>query len=357
MKEVFIRSTNNPILSPDPSHPWEARKIYNPGAVVDDKGLVHLFYRAVGSGSDWHSSLGHAVFDKDKLIKRYSQPALDRDPDNPHEKRGLEDPRIVNIDGTYFMTYAAYDGLTPRLHIATSSDLKNWQKNRPALPEFNFTKMGGRSVRWKQGQPIESEIEPEKNEWNKAGAMFPERINDEYWMLFNEFRIWLARSQNGIQWQPLKGPFLKPRPGKDYFDNIFVETGPPPIKTDKGWLVFYHGINDAIQYHLGLLLLDLEDPSHILYRSNEPIFGPRDQIELSGIVDIIPGAIKLLERGDDDRLKSLLKQAEQEGFMPQVTFCPGAVVLGDEIHIYYGAGDSYICTASASLRDILALLP
>ena len=83
-------------------------------------------------------------------------------------------------------------------------------------------------------------------------------------------------------------------------------------------------INDAIQYHLGVLLLDLKNPKKILYRSEEPIFGPKEKYELSGIVDIIPGAMNLLEQGKRHELKQLLKEATAKGFMPQVTFTTAA---------------------------------
>jgi predicted GH43/DUF377 family glycosyl hydrolase len=172
-------------------------------------------------------------------------------------------------------------------------------------------------------------------------------------MLFNEFRIWLANSEDGINWNASPEPFLKPRKNTNLFDNIFVETGPPPIKTEKGWLVFYHGINDAIQYHLGMLMLDMHDPSRILFRSEEPIFGPKEKYELSGIVDIIPGAVRLLEENKEEDLKKLLKKAERDGFMPQVTFTPAAVVVGNVLRIFYGASDQFICTATANLNRIL----
>ena len=176
-------------------------------------------------------------------------------------------------------------------------------------------------------------------------------------MLFNEFRIWLANSDDGIHWKHLPGPFLEPRKGTDFFDNVFVEMGPPPIRTEKGWLVFYHGINDAIQYHLGILLLDLKDPTKILFRSNEPVFGPKESYELSGIVDIIPGVLKLLGQEKEEELKELLKKAEREGFMPQVTFTPSAVVVNEGVRLFYGAGDQFICTATVPLQKLLALLP
>lgn len=358
MKKIFTRSDRNPIILPDPKHAWESKKVYNPGAIFED-GKYHLFYRAVGSGRDSHSVIGYAVSEDGEHFTRFPRPILEPDPGNPAESRGYEDPRITKIDDTFYMAYAAYDGQVPRLHIATSKDLKHWKKHNAAFKNFNFTQMGGVFVGWKDGLPIESKEPrfPKGDERTKSGAIFPEKINGKYWMLFNEFRIWLANSDDGINWSASPEPFLKPRKNTDLFDNVFVEMGPPPIKTEKGWLVLYHGINDAIQYHLGILLLDLRDPSKILFRSEEPVFGPKEKYELSGIVDIIPGVTKLLEDNKEEELKKLLKEAERNGFMPQVTFTPSAVLLDKTVRIFYGAGDQVICTATAPLSKILDEVP
>jgi predicted GH43/DUF377 family glycosyl hydrolase len=358
MSDIFLRSKHNPIIKPNPKHKWESLKVYNPGAIFHD-GKYYLFYRAMGIGEDWHSSLGYAVSKDGEKFKRFSKPMFERDKSNPFELRGFEDPRIVKIGNTFYMTYAVYDGKTPRLHIVTSQNLKKWNKKYRVLKDFRLTKQGGVFVKWKDGKPIEinNPSEPEKDERTKAGAIFPEKINGKYWMLFNEYRIWLASSKDGIEWEVNpKTPFIEPRKNTNLFDNVFVEAGPSPIRTDKGWLVFYHGINDAIQYNLGILLLDLNNPEKILYRSEEPIFGPKEKYELSGIVDIIPGATNLIEQGKKDELKALLKKAIEKGFMPQVTFTAGAVLNNGIIRLYYGAGDEYICTATAKLEDVLATI-
>lgn len=356
MKDLFTRSKHNPILSPDLRHEWESLKVFNPGAIYHE-GKYHLFYRASGSGSDWHSSLGYAVSKDGEHFKRFDHPLLDRDSSNPLELRGLEDPRITKISDTFYMTYAAYDGKVPRLFVATSNDLKNWKRNGPVLRNFDYSTMGGVSVKWDKGKAIESPADSSKRDRSKAAGIFPERINGKYYMLFNELRMWMATSDDGIHWDAMPNVFLGPRKGTNLFDNIFVEMGPAPIKTEKGWLVLYHGVNDAIQYHLGVLLLDLNDPTEILYRSDEPIFGPKDKIELSGIVDIIPGVVKLIEQGKEQELKERLQEAERGGFMPQVTFVTAAVVVDGVVRLYYGASDVFICTATATLKDILATIP
>jgi len=355
MKDFFVRSEVNPIITPNKEHDWESHKVFNPG-VIFYENTYHLFYRAVGSGKSWRSVLGYAISDDGEHFDRFEEPVLVPQKGNNQAMRGLEDPRITKVGDIFFMTYAIYDSIVPRLCIATSRDLISWQLGNPIFPDFDIFNEGGVRVKWKEGEPVyyHNVDLPEKRNRTKAGAIFPEKIDGKYWMLFNEFRIWMAHSDDGIHWEYVSGPFLSPRENTKFFDNIFVETGAPPIRTEIGWLVLYNGVNDAIQYQTGMLLLDLDDPSRILFRSDEPIFGPKESYELSGIVDIIPDARRLLEEEKEEELKKLLKKAERRGFMPQVTFVSSAVVRGDDVRIFYGAGDQYICTAVGSLKKILS---
>ena len=355
-RDLFTRSKHNPILKPNPRHKWEALKVYNPGALYE-KGKFHLFYRAMGKGEDWHSSLGYAVSEDAEHFQRFPKPILVPNPNNKLEKRGYEDPRITKVDNTYFMTYAVYDGIEPRLNIATSRDLKIWQKHGQSFADFKFIKMGGVIPRWKTGKLRNSRIPKGKDERSKAGGIFPEKIKDKYWMLFNEHRIWLAHSENGTDWKVIPKPFLKPRQG-DYFDDFFVEMGPPPIKTDQGWLVLYHGIDRKIYYRLGFLLLDIGNPSRILYRSKEPIFGPKESYELGKLIgktfiDVIPGGLDAIQSKNSEDLKKYLEELDKKKMIPKVIFCCGAVVVDGILRIYYGASDTFICTATAKLDDIL----
>ncbi len=121
MKSLFTRSKHNPILKPNPENWWEAKKLYNPGAVFHD-GEYHLFYRAMGGGEDWKSSIGYAISKDGENFERFNQPLLVSE--NEAEKKGLEDPRITKIGDLFYMAYAAYDGTTPSLSIAISEDLK-----------------------------------------------------------------------------------------------------------------------------------------------------------------------------------------------------------------------------------------
>ena len=349
MNNLFARSKHNPILKPNINNYWEAKKLYNPGAIFYN-GKYHLFYRAVGGGENWKSSIGYAVSEDGEKFQRFDKPLL-FGTDN-FEKRGLEDPRITKIKNTFYMAYAAYDGITPRLYIATSEDLKTWEKKGSAFSDWNFGKAGGIHAKWDENGKIFTK--PKLTEWSKSGALFPEKINGKYLMLFGEYRIWFATSDDGIKWNGDQTPFLEPRT-KDFFDNAFVEMGSPPIKTKRGWLVLYHGINISHWYQIGFLLLDLENPRKILFRSTKPIFKPEKDYEMSGIVDVLPGGLATMQKMSEEELKIFLAKHDKKGTMPKVTFCCGASVVDDVLRIFYGASDSVICTATVHMNDILNL--
>ncbi len=353
MADIFTRSSLNPILKPGGAW-W---KVYNPGAALDDEGTVHLFPRVIKKEEDWHSRIAHAASLDGEHFTWSAVPALTRE--GASERRGLEDPRITRIDDTYYMAFAAYDGTYVQLHTATTRDLRGlWERHGTALPDFDFFKSGGRMMTWKHGKPVEKHVSKRGPHWSKSGAFFPQKIGGEYNMLFGEYYIWLATSEEGRRFHAHPTPLITPRNGTQYFDNTFVETGPPPILTEKGWLVLYHGIDEAFRYQLGFVILDHEDPSRIVYRCEEPIFGPREEYEIGdALIDVITGGINTMKKMNDDELKMFYTKAREENIMPQVTFCPGAIVRGDMLHLYYGAGDTTVCTAWAPLEDILKLVP
>ncbi|MFH1661636.1 MAG: hypothetical protein ABIA02_00860 [Candidatus Falkowbacteria bacterium] len=349
MNNIFTRSANNPILKPVKENGWEAKKLYNPGAIFHN-GKYHLFYRAVGSGENWKSSIGYAISQNGEDFQRFDNPILLGTDD--FEKRGLEDPRITKIGNKFYMTYAAYDGITPRLCTAISKDLKNWEKQGTAFSNWYFEKAGGVHTKWDDNGNIFTK--PKPTEWSKSGALFSEKIDGKFWMLFGEYRIWFATSDDGVNYIGDQTPFLKPREG-NFFDNTFVEMGPPPIRTEKGWLVLYHGINDTHWYQIGFLLLDLKNPRKVLFRSSKPVFRPEQDYEMSGIVDVLPGGLAMMQKMSEEGLKTFLAKHDAKGTMPRVTFCCGATPVDNILRIFYGASDSVICTATASIDDILSL--
>ena len=216
------------------------------------------------------------------------------------EKFGIEDCRVSKIGDTYYLTYTAVSENGVGVGLRTTTDWKNFENLGMIFPPHN-----------------------------KDCAIFEELIYNKYYALHRPSSpeiggnfIWLAESLDGIHWGNHKC-ILKTRVG--HWDSARVGAGAAPIKTEKGWLEIYHGANGEHQYCLGAFLMDLEDPSKVLARSKVPIMVPTENYELSG-------------------------------FFGCVVFTNGHIVNGDQLTIYYGAADEFVCGAHFSVNEILATL-
>jgi predicted GH43/DUF377 family glycosyl hydrolase len=323
MCKLFTRSKKNPILRPDKNNDWENFKVYNPGAIFHNNRYL-LFYRAVGQNKNSCSSIGCAISKDGENFSRFPRPLLT--PELNIEARGLEDPRLTKAGNKFYLTYTAYDGQSARLCLMTGPDLKSWKRHGEIFPDWDSKRAGEFLLPWDKAQQNESA----RRHWLKAGAIFPEKIKGQYHIIFGDRLLWTAVSRDSLNWMPEYEPWLKPRRG--YFDSVHVEMGPPPLRTKKGWLILYHGIDENIVYRLGWLLLDLHNPDKIIKRCKRPFFEPKTNYELSGVADI-----------NDNETK------------PKVIFCNGAILKNNILRIYYGAGDSCINTATANINDIINL--
>jgi predicted GH43/DUF377 family glycosyl hydrolase len=326
---MLKRYDHNPIISADPNSKWFPEKAYN-GTVVKRDGIYNMLFRGVGD--DWISRIFLATsrdgvnFDIDPM------PVII--PENPWEERGCEDPRMAYLDGKYWTTYTAFDGTTARAAIASSYDLHNWQKHNLMFPQLAHPQ--------RENLP---------DDWSKSAAIMPEAINGHYYLLFGDNHIWPAISDNLVHWQPISIPIISAR--KDYFDAAYVEMGPAPILTDKGWLVFYHGIDNFSAkriYRLGAALLNHDNPQEVLWRCTKPILEPEERYETIGYADLIPGGYQALRTMSEHDINKLA----EENLLPEAVFCCGAVLEDDIIRLYYGAGDTRICTATIDLETILS---
>ena len=220
---------------------------------------------------------------------------------NDHESFGIEDCRVATLaDGRYVLTYSAVsaNGYGPGMRITRD---------------------------WRTFEHYGMVISPS----NKDCAVFEEQVGGEYVCLHRPsgvivggHYIWLARSPDLRHWgQNLC--IARTRPGM--WDSARVGAGAAPIKTDRGWLVIYHGANEQHRYCLGAMLLDLKNPSKVLARGSEPIMEP-------------------------------IAPYETTGFFGNVVFTNGHLVDGDTVTLYYGASDEVICGAKMSIEDILKTL-
>lgn len=287
----FEKHPANPILTPRGAT-WEAKDVFNPAAWAED-GTVSLLYRAEDSTGvgDWNgtSRIGLATSADGVRFERRPEPVLE--PTEPWElPGGAEDPRVVRIDGTYWLTYTAYDGETARLALASSPDLVTWTKHGLVFPDRG---------------------------WTKSGAILPEPVGGRYWMYFGDTNLWAAHSEDLLSWTAVEEPVLRPRPGT--FDERLVEPGPAPMLTDDGIVLLYNAADSALVYRAGQALFDPEDPTRLIDRTDAPFLVPTDE----------------LERG---------------GQIPNVVFVEGLVALGDRWLLYYGMGDSGIGVATAPRR-------
>lgn len=326
---MLIKSALNPIITAPVDLKWANKKVYNTAAIFFNNNY-HLFFRAIGD--DYISRIGHAVSKDGEHFDIYPEPFFE--PIEKWEIKGCEDPRITKVDNNYVMTYTAYDGLTARVGLTTSTDLINWSSRKVLFPD------------WREGHWAD----PSQKAWNKAATIFPKKVNGKYLLFFGDDDIWQAYSDNLLDWTPVLKPVLGPRKG--YFDSGYIETGPPPILTEHGWLIIYHGIDNRGSgrvYRIGAVLSLYEDPTKIIWRSSKPILEPIESYERIGQIDIIEGGM--------DRLKTInekeLRRLSAKGELPEAVFCCGAILVGNELKLYYSGSDTVLCLATGKLSDIL----
>ncbi len=291
----LVRYAGNPVIEPKPEHRWEARSVFN-AAVVNSNGLYHMLYRAVDPSLI--SSIGYAVSADGRHWMRLDAPVLA--PLEPWEERGVEDPRLTELEGTYYMVYTGYSRHGVRVALARSTNLISWERLGIILPDEN----------------------------NKDAGLFPRRIGGRYALLHRRPpHIWIAYSDDLLHWDHHQ-ILMRTRPG--LWDAWRIGIAGPPIYTPDGWLLIYHGVDERRAYRLGIAVLDLEDPTRTLWRQDQPILEAYEGWELYGDV-------------------------------PNVVFsCGQALTSPDlasaDLNVYYGAADSVIGLAAMPNAELLAVL-
>ena len=270
---------------------------------LDDPKLNASDARVINyDGTDYLTTISHLriVFSEDGVNFEPSEMYPPIFGEGQYESYGIEDCRVSQIDDTYFLTYTMVSPNGVGVGLQTTKDWINFDKKGMIFSPHN-----------------------------KDCAIFEEKINNKFYALHRPSSpelggnyIWLAESPDGVHWGNHKC-IAKTRAGK--FDSKRLGAGAAPIKTEKGWLEIYHGATAEHKYCLGVLLLDLNDPSIVLARSQEPIMEP-------------------------------IAIYEQTGFFGNVVFTNGHIVEGDTITVYYGASDEHICAAKFSINEILKTL-
>ncbi|HYM76724.1 MAG TPA: glycoside hydrolase family 130 protein [Candidatus Dormibacteraeota bacterium] len=296
---MWHRVSDVPIIAPRGTG-WEEAGTFNP-AVAMRRGKIVMLYRAQDKRGT--SRLGYAESSDGIHFTRKNKPVFS--PSEPYEKNGgVEDPRLVQFDDTYYLTYTGYNKTDAQLCLATSKDLIHWRRKGVIIP----ANQGNWNVKW-----------------TKSGAIVPERIDGKYWMYFlgtsrdGKDQVGLASSIDLIHWtEATKGPVLPVREG--YFDSRVAEPGPAPILTKKSIILVYNGADDGLVYRTGIAVFDRADPSKLTLRTDEPIFSPKEPWEKTGQV-------------------------------PNVVFIEGMVRNGDRYLFYYGGADTYVGVAEFPLTE------
>jgi predicted GH43/DUF377 family glycosyl hydrolase len=329
------------ILSPTAKE-FENNGVFNPG-IYQEGNTVHILYRAVQNGN--FSTIGYAKTDGPlKIIERSDRPLINRE--FLYENHGVEDPRIIKIDDTYYITYTAFDGVNALGALATSTDLIHFKKHGLITPSINYQEYED-LVSYCEGNKLNPKYHHYYDLFNQMGlvtdefrllrdkdvVMFPRKINGQF--------VFLHRLWPGIQvvkiddWSELTKSFweeylkkltdyivLDPR---DTFEVNYMGAGGPPIETEFGWLLIYHGVQESTTgkvYHAKAALLQLDKPEIEISRLPYPLFSPT-------------------------------KDWEIEGVARNTVFPTGHALFGNDLYIYYGAADKHIAVAKLDINELL----
>ncbi|AKA35180.1 glycoside hydrolase family 130 protein [Flagellimonas lutaonensis] len=301
---------------------WESMATFNPAAIVKSDTLFVLYRAEEKLGEKeigGHRSRIGMAFSVDGInYQTMPEPLLY--PNNDDQKKyewpgGIEDPRIVQTeDGQYILTYTQWNREVPRLAISTSTDLVNWKKHGPIFEEYKNGKYHDRET--KSGAIVTK---------LKDDRLVAAKIKEKYWMYYGVPHIWLAYSDDLINWTPVENyegklaPVLSPRPG--YFDSWLVEAGPPPLLTEEGIVVLYNAGNSQ---NIGV-----KELGNRIYTGGQALFDANEPW-------------KLIDRTDHPFIKPELPFEKSGQYKDGTTFLEGLVYFNNHWYLYYGTADSMV---------------
>ncbi len=304
-RSIIQRHKANPILTAS-DWPYTINSVFNAGAALLADGTTLLLCRVEDLRG--HSHLC-AARSKDGVNgwEVDAQPTLLPDPDNyPEEVWGIEDPRITYVPELrkYAVAYTSYSRGGPGVSLALTEDFRRFERYGVVMP-------------------------PE----DKDAALLPRRIRGLWAMIHRPStaigaHIWISYSPDLKHWGDHR-LILQARRGA-WWDANKIGLSPPPIETPRGWLMIYHGVRQTPSgsiYRLGLALFDLDNPERCVLRGDTWVFGPEEPYEREGDVGnvVFPCGLTL---GPD----------------------------GDTVRLYYGAADTSVALATASVKKLLGWL-
>lgn len=311
-REKVVRYEGNPILLPIPENEWEAKLVFNPTTVnIGEK--TYIIYRAMSE--DNTSCMGAAITNDGYTIdERFTEPIyvprmdFEVKKSHPTGNSGCEDGRATIIGDTLYMFYTAYNGIdVPKVAYSSISlkdfESKNW--NEWSTPQL---------------------VTPDSVD-DKDACLLAETIKGEY-VIFHRVahHVCLDMVQDlDFSKNRLNRciPLFGPRDGM--WDGLKVGIAGPPIKTNAGWLLLYHGVSTDKYYRVGAMLMELDNPANIIGQTTDFIMEPEESWELVGEIN-------------------------------KVVFPCGASVRGDDLLIYYGGADRVVGVATLKLPWLLGVL-
>lgn len=299
---LFLRHPGNPILTAA-MWPYPVNSVFNAGATLLPDGTTLLLCRVEDFRGHSHLCAARSANGIDGWIID-THPTLTPDlPDHPEETWGVEDPRITCVPelGRYAVTYTSFAGGGPGVSLALTSDFRTFERYGAIMP-------------------------PE----DKDAALFPVRIGKDWALLHRPIgpagaHVWISYSPDLLHWG--RHRIVLPARQGGWWDAGKIGLSPPPLQTDRGWLVLYHGVRmnaAGCLYRVGLALMDRENPERCLLRGEEWVFGPEEEYEI---------------RGDVGKVV----------FPCGWTLAPD----GDTVRMYYGAADTSVALATASLKGLM----
>lgn len=288
---------------------WEKGGVLNP-AVVQLGGNIHLLYRAIGA--DHLSRFGLAISEDGETFTRFDKPIFEGDPNNPFERLGVEDPRATVIGRDIFITYTAASVYSSG-HVITAPSL-----NTPGTPwRVRISMLKTRDMRSFQRLGV---ILPDID--SKDAVLVPEKHLGFYWLIHRvNPSIFITRSRDLKKWQGN----IEMMTALEPWEELKIGAACPPIATDDGWLLLYHGVSANHTYSVGAAMLAKENPAVVLKRTKYPIMSPHFDWERRGTVK-------------------------------NVIFPTGATIFHGQIRLYYGAADKVVGLAKISLESIITML-
>jgi len=298
--DLLVRYADNPIIGAG-DIPFTCNTVFNGSPLkLDDTYYILLRVEgqhgyslfALGTSKDGYA---FSIHDLPVMVP------TDTGPMQKYEVAGIEDPRVTMLEGQIHVVYTAFSGYGPVMALARTEDFHEYER------------LGVIS-------------EP----GNKDGILFPRKVGERYVRFDRPIgkdvgSIWVSFSHDLLHWGDSR-VVISPRGG--YWDSYRVGGSTVPIETKYGWLEIYHGVkmtSGGPIYRAGVVLLDLDDPSMVIARSDVPILAPRTDYERIGDIN-------------------------------NVVFASGAVLEPNgEVKVYYGAADTAICVASAPLDHLIAI--